>query len=104
MQVGDPRREPLDLHVELVDLELDWRPGSRLRSRTPAEYDELWDVFQPHGRVDAQIDLVRTMPGGPVDLGAKVTCKDVSAKYRHFAYQLDHLRGELELTQETADG
>ena len=62
-----------------------------------AEYDELWDVFQPHGLVNAQIDLVRTVPDGPVELGAKVTCKDVAAKYRHFAYQLDHLRGQLEL-------
>ena len=97
MQAGDPRREPLDLHVELVHLELDWRRESRLRSRTPAEYDELWEVFQPHGRVDAQIDLVRSVADGPIDLGAKVICKDVSAKYRHFAYQLDHLRGQLEL-------
>jgi hypothetical protein len=97
LRAGDPRREPLDLHVELVDLELDWRRGSRLRSGTPPEYVELWDVFQPHGRVDAQIDLVRTVPGGPVELGAKVTCKDVAANYRHFAYQLDHLRGQLEL-------
>ena len=97
MRAGDPRREPLDLHVELLDLELDWRRGSRLRTGTPAEYDELWDVFQPHGLVDTQIDLVRTVRDDPVDLGARVTCKDVSAKYRHFAYQLDHLRGQLEL-------
>ena len=47
--------------------------------------------------IDARIDLVRTERDRPVDLGAKVTCKDVSAKYRHFAYQLDHLRGQLEL-------
>jgi hypothetical protein len=97
IRAGDPRREPLDLHLELIDLDLDWHPGSRLRSRTPAEFDELWDVFQPNGLVDAQIDLSRTVPGSPIDLGAKVTCKDVAAKYRHFAYQLDHLRGQLEL-------
>jgi hypothetical protein len=99
MRAGDPLREPMDLHVELVDLELDWQRGSRLRSHTPPEYDELWDVFQPHGIVDARIDLVRNEPGGPVDLGAQVICKDVAAKYRHFAYQLDHLRGQLELSK-----
>ncbi len=35
----------------MTDLELD----QRLRDRTPAEYDELWDVFQPRGRVDATV-------------------------------------------------
>ena len=99
MRVGDPRSEPMELHIELVDLELDWRPGSRLRSRTPPQYDELWDVFQPSGLVDAEIDLMRAMPGGPVELGTKVTCKDVAANYRHFAYPIDHVRGQLELKE-----
>ena len=32
----------------MTDLELD----QRLRDHTPAEYDELWDVFKPTGRVE----------------------------------------------------
>jgi hypothetical protein len=91
--VCDPRRAPMDLLVELIDLELD----QRLRIRTPPEYDELWDVFEPHGQVDAELHLTRVEPGGPIDLGAKVTCRDVAAKYRHFPYQLDHLTGKLTL-------
>ena len=39
----------------MTDLELD----QRLRDRTPAEYDELWDVFKPTGRVDATVHIVR---------------------------------------------
>ena len=101
MNVGDPKQEPMDLHIELIDLELDWRRNSRLRSRTPPEYDELWDVFQPSGIVDAKIDVSRRSYGGPIELGTKVTCKDVAAKYRHFAYPVDHLRGQLELRNKT---
>jgi hypothetical protein len=91
--IGDPRRAPMDLRVELIDLQLD----QRLRDRTPREYDELWDVFQPRGRVGAEVHVVRSRPGGSVELGAKVTCRDVAAKYRHFPYQLDHLTGQLTL-------
>ena len=46
MALGDPMQTPLDLQVFLNDLELD----KRLRDRTPAEYQELWDVFKPRGR------------------------------------------------------
>ena len=42
-RIDDPKTEPLDLRVRVVDLELD----QRLRDQTPHEYDELWDVFQP---------------------------------------------------------
>ncbi len=83
----------MDLHVELIDLDLD----PRLRQKTPAAYDDLWDVFQPRGRVDAEVDVARTEPGGEVELGAKVICRDVAANYRHFAYPVDHLTGELTL-------
>ena len=63
MRLGDPRRQPLDLHVELLDLELD----QRLRDRTPQEYAKLWDLFRPSGVVGAEIDMTRTVPDGPVD-------------------------------------
>jgi AsmA-like C-terminal region len=89
----DPTNLPLDLQVAVNDLELD----KRLRDRTPAEYDELWDVFKPSGRVKAEVHLVRTQTGEPVDLSAKVYCRDVAAVYRHFPYSLDHLTGLLTL-------
>ena len=77
----------------MTDLELD----QRLRDRTPAEYEELWDVFQPRGRVDASVRVFRGKAGEPVDLSATVMCRDVAAVYRHFQYPLDHLTGQLTL-------
>ena len=100
LRAGEPHRAPMDLHVELIDLDLD----PRLRQKTPAAYDELWDVFQPRGRVDAEVDVARTEPGGAVELGAKVICRDVAANYRHFAYPVDHLTGELTLKKKILDG
>jgi hypothetical protein len=93
----DPKRELLDLRIELIDLQLD----TRLRRRTPPEYDELWDVFEPRGRVSAELHVVRTRTAAPVELAAKVICRDVAAKYRHFPYPLDHLTGHLTLAQTT---
>ena len=89
----DPAVAPLELEIRVTDLELD----QRLRDRTPAEYDELWDVFQPRGRIDATVSVVRDKAGKPVDLSAKVLCRDVAAVYRHFQYPLDHLTGQLTL-------
>jgi hypothetical protein len=88
---------PLDLHVELTDLEL----HQRLRDRTPKEYDELWDVFSPRGRVNLALDLVRPARDQPLDLSARVFCRDVSAMYRHFPYPLDHLTGTLTLQKQS---
>jgi hypothetical protein len=91
--LGDPAHSPLDLRIDLTDLELD----QRLRDNTPAEYDELWDVFKPSGRVKAEVHVVRGQTSEPVELSAKVYCRDVAAVYRHFQYPLDHLTGELTL-------
>ncbi len=93
MRPGDPRRDPLSLHVEVSDFELDER---RLRPWTPPEYQDFWDLFKPGGRIGATVDLVRSEPGGPVEMGATVTCQDVAVNYRHFPYPVDHLRGTLQ--------
>src|SRR5262249_6119604 len=90
MRLGYPRPEPPALHIELSNFQLDQR---RLRSWTPDEYVELWDIFRPSGLIGAEIDLVREVAGGPVGVGARVTCHDVAANYRYFPYPLDHLSG-----------
>jgi AsmA-like C-terminal region len=95
--LGDPARLPLDLQFDVTDLELD----QRLRNHSPAEYDELWDVFQPRGRVDANVRVSRGESGKPVDLSATIVCRDVAAVYRHFQYPLDHLTGRLTLEKNT---
>jgi hypothetical protein len=83
------------MRVDLIDLELD----QRLRDRTPSEYDELWDLFKPRGRVSAAVHLVRARAGEPAELSATVYCRDVAAEYRHFPYPLDHLTGRLNLAR-----
>lgn len=89
---GDPLTAPLTLRIEATELDLD----QRLRDKTPPEFDELWDVFMPKGRVDVQVDLSRPA-GGPVALSASVDLRDVEALYRHFKYPLKNLTGKLVL-------
>lgn len=98
MRLGDPERAPMELHIGLSDFELD---EARLRRWTPRQYDELWDVFKPGGLIGAEIDLARATPGGPIEMGASVTCHDVAVTYRHFPYPIDHLRGSLILAKKT---
>ncbi len=90
---GETGETPLDLRLEITDLELD----KRLRKVTPADYDDLWDLFKPHGRVNATLNLVRKGAGRPLDSSVQVSCQDVAAEYRYFPYALDHLTGSLTL-------
>jgi len=93
MTMGAPETAPLNLRLDVIDLPLD----QRLKDRTPADYLELWDVFQPKGRVNARVEIVRDREGGELDLGATVFCRDVSGLYRHFPYPLKNLNGRLAL-------
>ena len=91
MTMGDPETTPLNFRLDVIDLPLD----QRLKDRTPEDYLELWDVFQPKGRVNARVEVVRDREGGEIDLGATVVCRDVSGLYRHFPYPLKNLNGHL---------
>ncbi|MDG3006045.1 AsmA family protein [Paludisphaera mucosa] len=90
---GDPAATPLDLKVEVFDLDLD----ERLKKQTPPQFAELWDVFKPKGRIDVAARIARTVAGGPVAVDAAAKLKDVSAVYRHFKYPLANLKGLLHL-------
>ena len=96
LALGHSTSAPFDLRLDLCN----WSWTSRLRDHTPAEFDELWDVFKPRGHVDAFIHLVRQRENGPVGVGATVLCRDVAAVYRHFPYPLEHLSGELTLEKQ----
>ncbi|MGC8639009.1 MAG: AsmA-like C-terminal region-containing protein [Isosphaeraceae bacterium] len=89
--------DPFDLQVDLIQLELD----KRIQECTPPQYYELWDVFKPHGQIDAYIHLVRERGGDPVGVGATVICRDVATTYRHFPYPLEHVSGRLTLEGQT---
>jgi len=90
-QLGDLSQNPFELSLEVFDLEFD----KRLREKTPPEFDELWDVFRPRGRINAAINLVRERPGGPVGYGWTVYCRDVGMVYKFFPYPVDHIQGFL---------
>jgi hypothetical protein len=94
--MGKSSTTPFDLSLDLIQLELD----RRLREWTPAQFAELWDVFEPRGTVDAYVHLVRQQENGPVGVGATMVCRDVEAVYRHFAYPLKHLSGSLTLERQ----
>lgn len=91
MTLGDLEATPLSFRLDVTDLPLD----QRLKDRTPEDLLELWDVFQPKGRVNALVDVVRSSAGAEIELGAKVVCRDVSGVYRHFPYPLKNLNGTL---------
>ncbi len=87
--LDDPARGPLDLHVDIVGLELD----DRLRRRTPPELAGLWDEFAPSGRVSVALDVARGPDGRPTVTRSRTECLDVAMVYKYFKYPLDHVRG-----------
>ena len=89
--LGDPERAPLDLRIDILDLELD----QRLRDWTPNQHDELWDIFRPSGRLSVGLRIVREREGGPVGYGMGIDCRDVAMVYKFFKYPLDHVQGQI---------
>jgi hypothetical protein len=87
----DPEGGPLDLNVNVTDLELD----SRLRAKTPAEYAPLWQEYQPEGWVSLGLKLVRAARGAPLGFGLTVRCQDVGMRFHLFPFPLQHLQGTL---------
>lgn len=86
---GDPAGGPMDLLVKVFDLEID----ERLRARTPAPLQPLWDEYRPRGRVNLALHAVRDRPGGRPRFGLTVDCRDVALVYNLFPYPLEHIRG-----------
>jgi hypothetical protein len=87
----EPERAPIDLRIDISDLELD----QRLRDWTPREYIGLWDDFSPAGRLSVAIHIVREQEGGPIGFGLGIDCLDVAMVYRYFKYPLDHVHGRI---------
>jgi hypothetical protein len=89
--LGDPKTAPMDLQIDVIDLELD----QRLRDWTPPEFVPLWSDYRPRGRVSVSLQAVRAEEGGQVGFGLRVTCHDVAMTYKYFPYPLDHIWGVL---------
>jgi hypothetical protein len=82
---------PLDLHVEVTELELD----ERLKARLPASFLPFWQDYRPEGWIDLGLNVVRPRAGDPVGFGLTVRARDVGIAYKHFPYPLQHVQGTL---------
>lgn len=96
LSADDPSNGPLNLHVEVFELELD----ARLKAKTPPDLAMLWDEYQPSGRVNVALDAVRLKPGEKVEIATTLDCLDVAMDYHWFRYALEHVRGTLRCTEE----
>lgn len=100
VKLGNLRRSPMDLHIEIANLALD----ERLRKWTPPAQAKLWQEFKPSGKVNATIDVAKAREGDEepeIKLG--VDCVDVSMCYVFFQYPLDHVRGRIDWTKKRVD-
>ncbi len=104
----DPARSTFRLVARAANLELD----RRLRDWIPAKEREDWDSYFPGvkatpsssaGRINVTATATRLEPGGEVDVASDVECLDVSVKYKHFAYPVDHLKGTIRHTKAKLD-
>jgi len=102
--IGDPARAPFEGRLEATNLELD----DRLRRVTPEPHRELWALYFPQvggrspssaGRINAVVTASRPAPGAEVVAEVAIKALDVSVKYRHFPYPIDHVQGDLHATR-----
>ena len=84
---------PLDLYLDLVQLDLNKRLREWTRPSSPSSGTSssraAWSMRRS----------ICARPGKnqPVSVGATVLCRDVAAEYRHFPYQVEHMGGSLKL-------
>ncbi len=99
----DPARSPFEIHAEASNLELD----SRIRRWIPTQPQEIWDAYFPQvkdgsatsaGRINVSAVVGRAKPEAEIDVKADVTRLDVSIRYKHFAYPVEHIHGTINFT------
>jgi AsmA-like C-terminal region len=91
VDLNDPLRGPMNLTLDVIDLEFD----KRLSAWTPPEFVALWDEYRPQGLISLALSVRRDEVDGPLGFGMGVNCKDVALQYHEFPYPLDHLHGNL---------
>jgi 4-amino-4-deoxy-L-arabinose transferase-like glycosyltransferase len=103
LNLEEPAKSPFEIHARATNLELD----ARIRHWIPDDTKELWDGYFPQvnatpptsaGRVSVTMDAGRPNPDAEVDYKIDVDCIDVSMKYKHFAYPVDHVGGKIQFT------
>lgn len=90
---------PMDLNVDVIDLDIDTRLRDWTSPSAPASMmamaRELWDQYQPKGRLSLALHAAREHQGGPVGFGLGVESRDFGLRYHLFPYQLEHVNGTL---------
>jgi hypothetical protein len=102
LNLDEPSKSPFEIHAEATNLELD----TRIRRWIPDETKEIWDAYLPQvianstsaGRISVDAFLKRTDPASKLDFTVNINCIDVSMKYKHFAYPVDHIGGKIKFT------
>lgn len=84
-----PETGPMDVRIDIVDLELD----GRVKRATPPEFAPLWDEYKPRGWVNLALRLRRQAAGEGPKFGLTVDAQDVAMTYHLFKYKLEHIRG-----------
>ncbi len=104
LDLDDPTRSPFRVVAEANNLELD----SRLRDWIPEKSREILDSYFPSvaanpstsaGRVNLKAVVGRADSKAEVDAEVDVKCLDLSMKYKHFAYPVDHIKGTIHATK-----
>jgi hypothetical protein len=89
LSAAAPETGPMDLRIDVVDLELD----GRLKQATPPEFAAIWDEYKPRGWVNLALHLRRKNAGEAPKFGLTVDAQDVAMTYHMFKYKLEHIRG-----------
>lgn len=82
---------PLDLHIEVTELELD----ERLKTKLPNDFLPFWEDYRPEGWIDIGLNVVRPRAGDPLGFGLTTRARDVALTYKHFPYPLQHIQGTV---------
>ena len=88
---SDPDHGPLDLILDVNDLEFD----GRLQAKSPPELAPLWGELSPSGRFDVYLAARRRQAGGELDFGVTLDLNGVSITYAASPYPLKNLTGRI---------
>lgn len=89
---GTSAGAPFDLSVKLPDAHIGEYPA--IVKEIPAAQD-LLRRLRPHGDMSVDLNIFRSRWGDDVDVRGSVFCQDVSARFIHFPYPLEHVRGTI---------
>lgn len=79
-------------------------PPSIEKSGSFTALQKFFNRYQPSGRIDLELDTSGNLKNlSELLLTGKVYCKDVSICYKRFPYTIEHLTGQANFTQDSAE-